>query len=347
MQCVNKNSREYQALLKESGIPDFILSAKVGRFLEKLNRWPYLDELKDADSEKAIKENLNLNKDNITQVSSILEATNSSNIKDAVPKLNDKYRDKEIEVVTIQNEAKVYITPRPKEVPINSSNNVDENVNSFLYLNQILDKLQNLYGINIQYISNVELLDPKWEDLVDIHSTKAFIHNGTIYVNTDMATIDSPLHEMLHILFGSLKFQNRSLYDQLVSSAENFNQEIIELYPNRTRQDLNEEAFITELARYLTNQQSALDNIDPKIQYEIFYNINRTLDTVLMGETSVNCIPNEQLYQMNLKTIAKLVNSTSMNSNFNGSMNNATLNRILANKKSELMEKGELKEECK
>ena len=50
---------------------------------------------------------------------------------------------------------------------------------------------------------------------------------------------------------------------------------------------------------------------------------------------------------MNLKTLAKLVGSVSMTSDFHGTMNNATLNRILANKKSELIEKGELKEECK
>ena len=29
---------------------------------------------------------------------------------------------------------------------------------------------------------------------------------------------------------------------------------------------------------------------------QIFYNVNRTLDSILMGEASVNCIPKSQLY---------------------------------------------------
>jgi hypothetical protein len=48
--------------------------------------------------------------------------------------------------------------------------------------------------------------------------------------------------------------------------------------------------FITELARYLTGQTNAMDNLSDSIKSEIIYNINRTLDTVLIGENSVKCI---------------------------------------------------------
>lgn len=344
MQCVNKNTREFRTLLKESGLPDFILSSKVGRFLEELGRYPHLDELTDANSESAIKEDLKLNKDNITDSNNIIQATNSVTIEEAIPKLNDKYRDKEIEILTLGDKSKVYITPRPKQEVQISTN--DEDVNSLTYLNQVLDKLQDLYGININYISSAELDSPEWENVSGVHSAKAFIHNGNIYVNTDIATLDSPIHEMLHILFGSMKFQDRVLYEQLVKSAEDFNQDVIPMYPNRTREDINEEAFITELSKYLTGQPNALSKLDKKAQYEIFYNINRTLDSILMGGASVNCIPKSQLYQMNLKTIARLVGSASMTSDFHGTLTDAALNRMLANKKSELMKEGKLKEDC-
>jgi hypothetical protein len=33
------------------------------------------------------------------------------------------------------------------------------------------------------------------------------------------------------------------------------------LYPNRTHEDLNEEVFITELAKHLTGQRSAVDSL--------------------------------------------------------------------------------------
>ena len=63
--------------------------------------------------------------------------------------------------------------------------------------------------------------------------------------------------------------------------------------------------------------------------------MNRTLDAVLMGENNVKCIENH--YLMNLKTLAKLVNSSTMISEKRGSLNDSTLNRIMGNTKSELI----------
>lgn len=347
MQCINKNLREYQTLKKQSGLSDFVLSAYVGDFLDKYNRFPYLDELPNSDSSKAIKEDLGLNKNEITKTENILQATNTNNVDEAVQILNNRYRDKEVEVLEVGARSKVYITQRPSTNPKSFSDSVKiENVNSFHYFNDIIDKLQTLYGINIIPITNFELNSSEWKGVIGVDGVKAFIYNGDIYLNTDIATVDSPVHEFLHLLLGGIKYQNSQLYNQLVQSSEQFGtyQEIAENYPNRTRNDVNEEVFVTELAKYLTGQTSAINNLSNSSKYEIFYNINRTLDTVLMGDLSVRSVRNP--YQLNLKTLAQIVNSSSMNSNFRGSMNDATLNRIMANTKSELMKKGELREDC-
>ena len=349
MQCINENSREYQTLKKQSGLSNFVLSAYVGDFLETHNRFPYLDELPEADSSKAISEYLSLKKDNTTKTENILQATNTNTVEEAVPVLNDKYRDKEIEVLEVGSKSKVYITTRPNTTQI-SDNNIDnnyENVNSFAFFNEIIDKLQTLYGINIIPITNAELSQDKWASITGTKGVKSFIYNGNIYINTDIATVDSPVHEFLHLLFGSMKYQNRSLYDQLVGQAEQFDSynTISKNYPNRTRGDINEEVFVTELAKYLTGQNNSISNLEQSIQNEIMYNVNRTLDTVLMGENSVKCIENP--YIMNLKTLAKLVNSSTMISEKRGSLSDATLNRMMANTKSELMKNKELREECR
>ena len=351
MQCINENSREYQTLKKQSGLSDFVLSAYVGDFLETHDRFPYLDELPEADSSKAISEDLSLNKDNTTKTENILQATNTNTVEEAVPVLNDKYRDKEIEVLEVGSKSKVYITTRPNTTQNqdgdSSSNNDDyENVNSFAFFNEIIDKLQTLYGINIIPITNAELSQDRWASITGTKGVKSFIYNGNIYINTDIATVDSPVHEFLHLLFGSMKYQNRALYDQLVGQAEQFDSydTISQNYPNRTKGDINEEVFVTELAKYLTGQNNAISNLDQSIQNEIVYNVNRTLDTVLMGENSVKCVENP--YIMNLKTLAKLVNSSTMISEKRGSLSDATLNRMMANTKSELMKNKELREEC-
>ena len=552
MQCVNTNTREYQTLLKQSGLSDFELETYVGEFLDTLGRYPYLDELPKADSSKAISEDLSLNKDNTTKTENILQATNTNTVEEAISVLNDKYRDKEIEVLEVDGKSKVYITTRPNTIqnqdketdkqikiatemadikeraiangtfmlapngrqthlteqqwlqvrtqefkdwfgdwendPVNASKVVDENgeplmvyhhtddpnltkfstdfenyfakdggtkeaiffdeektgtlnrkydlpvflnirelneynetkqqlhdrgttyreivnnsakknnktggvhmkdfddnrkehqsiwiihnpnqvksatdnngqfsssndninddyenVNSFAFFNEIIDKLQTLYGINIIPITNAELSQDRWASITGTKGIKSFIYNGNIYINIDIATVDSPVHEFLHLLFGSMKYQNRALYNTLVGQAEQFDSydTISQNYPNRTRGDINEEVFVTELAKYLTGQKNAISNLEQSAQNEIIYNVNRTLDTVLMGENSVKCVENS--YIMNLKTLAKLVNSSTMISEKRGSLSDATLNRMMANTKSELMKNKELKEEC-
>lgn len=348
MQCVNKNLREYQTLKKESGLQDSELSHQVGRFLEVAQRLPFMDEIKGADSESAIKEKLKLKSDNTTSTQNILKATNTDTIEDSVQVLNNKYRDKEIEISTIGDTSKVFIVSRPTIYPKIVKFQESINVNSFHYFNEIIDKLQVLYGINIIPITNAELNSDEWKNVVGKESVKAFIYNGNIYVNTDIATIDSPVHELLHILFGSMKYQNREMYEQIVGSAQQLNSynEIAEKYPNRTQSDINEEVFVTELAKYLTGRSNDLSVLPDNIKHEIFYNINRTLDTMLMGDASVKCIPQDQLYSMSLKNIAELVNSSTMSQEFQGSLQNSYLGRIMSNKKSELMSEGLLREEC-
>ena len=347
--CAIKNSREYQTLKDKSGLSDFELQSLVDGFTDYVGRFPNLDELQGANSESYIKNTFKLRKDNVTKTSKILEETNTNSIQEAVKVINDQYRDKEVEILELGEQSKMFITPRPTITPDNIGNDFDgENVNSMSYWNTIVQKLQDLYGINIISITNAELAKPEWKEIVGVDLTKSFIYNGDIYINTDIATLDSPIHELLHILFGSMKFQNRELYEQLVSQATKFSsyQDITQSYPNRTQNDLNEEVFITELAKHLVGYQSDIDDLPDNIKYEIGYNINRMLDTILMGDASVNCIPKTQLYGLSLKNIAKMVNSASMNTDYSGYFNDATLNRMLANTKQQLMSDGLLQEEC-
>jgi hypothetical protein len=36
----------------------------------------------------------------------------------------------------------------------------------------------------------------------------------------DVADIDAPIHEMTHLMLGSIKYQNSELYNQLISLSE-------------------------------------------------------------------------------------------------------------------------------
>ena len=74
--------------------------------------------------------------------------------------------------------------------------------------------------------------------------------------------------------------------------------------------------------------------------------MKRLLDTALMGQYSVKSIPDSKLYRMSLADLAETVNSQMLETSFQGSLDDAALHRVLANTKSDLMKKGDLREDC-
>ena len=350
--CINKNSIEYQTLKQRSGISDFILESICRDFLEKYERLPYLDELQGSNSEPALRQQLKINTYNSTSINRILSVTGRQTIEEANAAINDQYRDLEVEIVPLNKEAIVDITHRP------TTNNfsvqpiqVDSNPNSYLVLNNTLQKLGSLYGIKFREITDAQLNSEEWKSVIsDPNSVNAFIYNGQIYINLDRNSVDAPLHEMMHIFVGSIRFQNPSLYTNLIRLSEQFPNynKLIQQFPGRTRNDVNEEILIQEISKYLTGQPSNISNLDYKLQYEISYNVKRLLDTVLMGQDSVKTLSDARIFTLSLKQITQEVNSSIMSNKFHGTINveNAELHRILNNMKLDLYSQGILEEYC-
>ena len=227
----------------------------------------------------------------------------------------------------------------------------DPEPSGYLVFTNVLQKLARLYGIEFNEITNAELNSEEWKSIIpDVNSVNAFVYNGQIYINIDKANLDAPIHEMMHILVGSIRFQNPSLYTDLINLAEQFPNyhKLVQKFPGRTRNDINEEIFIEEVSKYLSGLPSNISSINSKLQYEISYNVKRLLDTVLMGEDSVKTLSNDRLFSLSLKELAQEVNSSIMKNNFHGTINveNSELHRKLNNIKSDLYNQGTLKEYC-
>lgn len=348
--CINTNSYEFQTLKNKSGLDEFDLASQIEIFEAKHGRWPNLDELEGANSEPYIRENLKIREDNSTEINTILEMTGTEDIRDAKIQLNNEFRDKEIDIIPLKNDAIVNIEERPttsKDLS-ETSYEQDDIVNNAVILTTIINKLQDFYGINIHYITNSELNSEQWASIPGVQTANAFVFNGEIYVNVDNATIEDPLHEMMHLIFGSIKYSDPDLYYNLVNQAEQFDSygRISKLYPNRTRGDLNEEVFITELSNYLAGKKSALDKLDKSVMHDISYNMYRLLDSALMGGVSSKVIPEPVLYNLNLRQVASIVNSSIAENHYRGSLDSSEVSRIMANVKSDLLNKGLLREEC-
>ena len=332
---------EYQILLNRSGIPENTLDVYCRSFLAQYNRFPYLDELP-SDSRQNLIDTLKIDSDGFTSKENILEFTKSD--EDNVNAIiNDQYRDLQVGVTFILDSAIVGIKQRPTfyNEQDNFSIIPDTNLTPRSVIINIADKLDKYYGIKFIPVTTVELDSLGVKEL-----SKSFILNNNIYINTDLATLDSPIHEILHLILGSIKFQNSKLYTDLVQTAVQFGNynKIAKLYPNRTQLDIYEEVFVEEFSKYLMGN-SELNNLPENIQYEISYNITRLLDSILMGDTSVRSL-DKNIYNMSLQDLAKAVNSRLMTSTLNINLQDAALHRELGNIKEDLLKKGDLREEC-
>lgn len=351
MSCINKKSPEYQTLKNKSGIQDFILEAICRDFVDEHQRFPNLDELPDVNSEPHLKKRLSISSSGTSNINTILEETGTDNLQDATVNLNNEYMDLEVEITPIKETAFVDIEHRPNDSNFNITPvEIDENPNNYDIFNNALIKLASLYGIKINGITNAELNTKTWEQVPGVTDANAFIYNGEIYINLDKSSVDAPLHELMHLLIGSLRFQNPSLYQQLVNSIEslpNF-QNLVKIYQGRSMNDIKEEIFVTEVAKHLTGQSSFVDGLDSNIRYEILYNTRRLLDSILMGQDSVKTISLNRLFNMSLKELTKEVNSTIMTNQFKGYINQegSELHRKLNNIKSDLMKNNQLEEYC-
>lgn len=349
--CVNKNSVEYQTLLKKSGLPEFTVEAYSRHFLEKYDRFPHLDELPGSDSSVYLRHQLKLRKNNSTNIQNIIDTTGKEDLEQAIVTLNDRHRDLEVSVFPLEKDAIVDIKNRPSRFGIKQSEEVwiDDDVSSASFLNASLEKLASLYGIKFIPITTSDLQTPEWEGKIpDGYQASAFVYNGNIYINTDIASIDAPLHEMMHLFVGSVAFTNPTLYNNLIQKIqqlENFDT-LAQEYRNRTRNDISEEILVREVSRYLTGFKSALDNLTEAQLHDLMYDITRLLDSILFGSVSTKQIEFDNLLNMSLKQLAKAVNSAEMNSDFQGSLNDAEIHRVLANVKSDLLKEGRLEEYC-
>lgn len=347
--CLIKNS-EYRTKLAQSGVPEFVFYTFANQFVNEHGRFPNLDEIPGSNSSQYLQDTIHMKKNGSAKVDDILGSTGASTVEEANIILNDQYSDLEIDIMPLNTEVIIDIQNRPSEYEPRDpfDYEVDDNPNPGVLFNQMFEKLHRLYGIDIIPVTNKELASSTWKNIPDVKNVSAFVYQGNTYINTDLADIDAPIHEMAHMLLGSVRFKNPKLYEELISTADQFRNfdYLASTYPNKTQQDIYEEVFVQETAKYLAGLPSELDSLEDNIKYELHYNIKRLLDSALMGQYSVKSLDESKLYNMSLKQLATTMQSMLLNPVQLGTMDDATLHRILANKKSDLMSKGDLREDC-
>lgn len=351
--CVNIEASEFRALKERSGLSDFLLEVLVGEYQDQHNgAWPHLDELPIdwVDSKKALDQFLELDKRSMTTQEKLLEKTGTQSLEEARVYLNDVYRNLSIDYYTINDKVKITIDKMPNPFQAVREEQVDlSELSSTVYINQALQELENKMGIVTHATTTKELGKSGILNAIPEASTAAaFVYQGEIYVNQDNADVDAKTHELMHVMLGGLKFKNPELYMQLTGTVENLENygDLTLRFPNRARQDVNEELFVSEYAKMLKGLPSLLTNLDPNIIYDVNYEMSRALDRMLMGDDSVRVIPANERFDMTFRELGAVVNAHNMENTIQSYVDGAVMHRILANKKSDLMKSGNLIEEC-
>ena len=353
--CINKKSYEYRSLSERTGLSDLFLEAEIIDYADKHNgRWPTPAEIDGSDTTEHAREFLELRENNTTETSKLTDKFQVDTVDEAVVLLNtqDTYNDLEFDMLPLNKTSIVNISHRPSKYNNNFEIRYkpDEEVNSKIVLDTAFGKLATLYGIHFKQVYLHDLHnDPMFKDVIAVDpNPKAFILNGQIYINMNNYSVDSPIHELSHMLIGQLRFAKPDLYMQLISLSEQLPgyEKLARTYPNRSRNDINEEIFVTEYSKFITGQKSVFDSIDPDIAYQVQFQVNRMIDTMLEGSFGIRDLKLQDVGKYSLTQIADLVNSSKMTSVNSFPLEDSSIHRKLNNMKSEMLKSGQLKEVC-
>lgn len=351
--CEIKDTQKAQTLKEMSGLSEFSVNSFIKGFSEKYGRFPELDEIPYANSEEHLNRQLDIKStknSKYTTIDKLQEVTGTDTPEEATVSINREHADLEVHLNPLGSAVMVETLHRPSEY---NEEEVEEKQIDFdgsresnsVILRNALNRLQKYYGIQMIPITKSELNSPEFENL-PVSEAQAFILNGNIYVNTDSATVDAPIHEQLHLFLGSIRFGNPNLYFQLVQSTEqlpNFSL-LAQEFPGRTMNDVQEEIFVNELAKHLTGQSSMFDSVDNSIMNTIMYNIKRDIDSIVFGKQSVKSL--SSIFEKSLIQLAEELDSDNFDIDTLGTLDDATIHRIMANTKEDLMNKNELMQDC-
>lgn len=325
--------------------------ATVDKWLHDFNRLPNADEFPPeigVDSSTLLKKRLNVKEvgdNNITKLNLLQEYTGKDNPLEMQQTLNKMHKDYNFEVIPVDDEVVIKMKKRPSEAP-KGIDPLEPMPVAEQAVGHLIDKINEIHGINIHEVNTKDIAT--LSDFPGAATLKGFIRNGEVFINTDNSTPDTRLHELMHLFMGGIRFDNPSLYENLLGIAMNTKDVRYKMqqYRYRTESDKAEEVLVEEIGRYLSGQTSAFDNISEQDRYELDYHIRRLLDSMLDGDFSNRIIDSNELYKSTLTNIAKIVNSSEVFNNMTGTMSKSFVHRVLNNYKSDLLKKGKLKEIC-
>ena len=132
-------------------------------------------------------------------------------------------------------------------------------------LGEAIEHIKEVYGISVNTLSLDELRDFSVEKGLGIedklHTVKAFVYNGEIYINASAANASDLFHELSHILLGVIKVNNLEVYQDIINKFSSksgfkfsFNSKA-KTYKHYTQADIIEETVADMIAEEISRQK--------------------------------------------------------------------------------------------
>jgi len=196
------------------------------------------------------------------------------------------------------------------------------------------------FGIQFVQFNKDNYADIQQLSVEDLNKVKAFAKDGVIYFNKTEGTIEEPLHEFMHLILNTLKVRNPTLFENIVKNmykVEGY-QQIADLYPNLTRLDLGEEAFVRLFSSKATELMQSTD---------LMTAVKQSLNDILQPTKDTSNISTEDLLDLSITDYINQFGSELIQGK-QGLYNktDSNLGTQILNIKQNLMESKELGEKC-
>lgn len=370
MRCFNEQAPEYQRLEQASGISKFKLRAFVSSYYDKYGKFPQLDQIPGSNSQPFLQKELDIHGNEdfpITTIENISKLLSNDNerlsILEMQHRLNNQFRDQEITLLEtgVDDQVVIKMKPRPtlysnlaeRQLDLESLTSDIEIEDSAGILINIVKQLSETYGIPVINITSEELDTKEWRQRGVTENAAGFIYDNTMYINTSVADVTAPLHELMHLIFGQLTVQDPDLLTQLLTQVDELPDydNLAKDYQHLTHLDANEEILIDQYTHYVMHPNDTaniFNQMDSKMKDQILYNITRAMDSIFMGQASAASLENG-VWADSLISVAEQLGSYITTPNYLGSVDlhdAAQTHRIAANMKSELLQSGKLIQNC-
>lgn len=243
-----------------------------------------------------------------------------------------------------------------KDTTINLEQNIvhsnKQTVNIDVF-NQLVDKLQQLNPeVEFEMTSTTELKSMDYSSEVGgkkVSDSKAFVLGNKIYLNMDLVTTATPIHELAHMFLPQLKIVNRALYDKLLTSASNTKlaKVVANSYPELSGEALNEEILIHLLEARM--EQRLNDEVDTywntgNLWDRFVGGIKQVFNKLFGKNTYMDELNGDELLNADLFTLLDKIGDQMMKTSLNPSrlVDTEYQNKLI----TELIKRGQLNAYC-